>query len=78
VQNTDETACYQWAFHQTRVDPLNSKKVEVVQVEQGLDGSAVKGAAVVLPVELELGQNWHTVEEVIIMESIRMQHNFLC
>lgn len=44
-QSTDETACYQWAVQQSGVDPLNPPKVEAQQVEQGPDGSAVRGAA---------------------------------
>jgi hypothetical protein len=44
-QNKDENDCYKWAVDQSGVDPINPPKVEAQQVDQGPDGSAVKGAA---------------------------------
>ena len=44
-QNDDQNYCYKWAKDQSGVDPLNPPKVEAQQVDQGPDGSAVRGAA---------------------------------
>lgn len=41
----DETDCYRWAVDQSGVDPLNPPKVEAQQVDNGPDGSAIKGSA---------------------------------
>ena len=43
-QRADEMSCYGWAQHQTGIDP--TAPVATVQTQsQGMDGSAVKGAA---------------------------------
>lgn len=44
-QNTDESECYTWAVQQSGYDPINPTKVQAQQVDQGPDGSAVRGSA---------------------------------
>ena len=44
-QNEDQNYCYKWAKDQSGVDPMDPPKVEAQQVDQGPDGSAVRGAA---------------------------------
>ena len=41
----DESYCYTWAVKQSGFDPINPDYVEAQQVEQGPDGSAVRGSA---------------------------------
>ncbi len=41
----DESDCYTWAVQQSGYDPINPTTVQAQQVDQGPDGSAVKGAA---------------------------------
>lgn len=43
--DADQSDCYKWATAQSNVDPLNPPNVQAAQVENGPDGSAVKGAA---------------------------------
>ena len=45
TQEADEAACYKWAQEQTGVDPLNPTQVQAEQVDQSVDGTAVRGAA---------------------------------
>jgi hypothetical protein len=44
-QQAEEGECYGWAQRQTGVDPTAPPKQAAAPKEQGLDGSAVKGAA---------------------------------
>ncbi|MEZ5195569.1 MAG: YMGG-like glycine zipper-containing protein [Bacteroidales bacterium] len=44
-QEQDESYCYTWAVQQSGYDPINPTTVQAKQVDQGPDGSAVKGAA---------------------------------
>jgi len=44
-QEKDESDCYTWAVQQSGYDPINPTKVQAQQVDQGPDGSAVRGAA---------------------------------
>jgi len=44
-QEQDESDCYTWAVQQSGYDPINPTKVQAQQVQQGPDGSAVRGAA---------------------------------
>lgn len=44
-QAKDESDCYTWAVQQSGYDPINPTTVQAQQVDQGPDGSAVKGAA---------------------------------
>jgi hypothetical protein len=44
-QETDETACFNWAKQQTGYDPMNPTKVVAAEADTSLDGSAVVGAA---------------------------------
>ena len=41
----DESECYTWAVKQSGYDPINPTVVVADQVDQGPDGSAVKGSA---------------------------------
>lgn len=41
----DESECYSWAVKQSGYDPINPTVVVPDQVDQGPDGSAVKGSA---------------------------------
>ena len=44
-QEKDMSACYTWAVQQSGYDPINPTKAQAKEVDQGPDGSAVKGAA---------------------------------
>ncbi|WP_163516344.1 glycine zipper family protein [Gelidibacter japonicus] len=44
-QEKDMSDCYTWAVQQSGYDPINPTKVQAKEVDQGPDGSAVKGAA---------------------------------
>jgi len=44
-QNKDESDCYTWAVQQSGYDPINPTTVQAQQVDQGPDGSGVRGAA---------------------------------
>ncbi len=44
-QEKDEAECYSWAVKQSGYDPINPTTVQAKQVDQGPDGSAVRGSA---------------------------------
>jgi hypothetical protein len=44
-QAKDESDCYSWAVKQSGYDPINPTTVQAKQVNQGPDGSAIKGGA---------------------------------
>ena len=44
-QELDEYNCYKWAKEQTGINPMKVDQIEVEQVDQSPDGSAVVGAA---------------------------------
>ena len=44
-QAKDESDCYSWAVKQSGYDPINPTTVQAKQVNQGPDGSAIKGSA---------------------------------
>jgi outer membrane lipoprotein SlyB len=44
-QELDEYNCYKWAKEETGINPIKLEEVEVEQVDQSPDGSAVVGAA---------------------------------
>ncbi len=44
-QEKDESDCYTWAVQQSGYDPINPTEVQAQQVNQGPDGSMVRGSA---------------------------------
>ena len=46
TQEADETACFKWAKQQSGYDPMNPTVYKGAEVDQSVDGTAVKGAAV--------------------------------